>query len=104
MCIGLECGATFVDREFLTFLSRIIELADADFDGVGNGGHTIASGKQMRLLDIFEPIKCRFGDPSQGDQSYDVTGQSIRNTPYAQDKVKGGSLLISRYVYPSLPL
>jgi len=96
--LGLECGATFVDREFLEYLRNIIVLKDEDMHEVGNGGHTISSSTTRSLLARFEPIKNGFG-ADLDDQTYTITNQEIAlNTQWAQNKIRAGVVNVTQYV------
>lgn len=94
--LGATCGATFVDREFKKYLKHIFE--DWEQNELGNGGNNVANPTEMGLLYEFEPIKRAFGSNVLTSFAFNAAGLTLLDTDYAAQKVRQGTLDITRYV------
>jgi hypothetical protein len=94
--LGATCGATFVDREFNKYLKTIFE--DWEQNELGNGGNNVANRIEVGLLYEFEPIKRAFGSNALTSFAFSAAGLTRLDTDYAAQKVRQGTLDITRYV------
>ena len=98
---GRECGSIFIDKEFFKWLEKILEPWDSDPRDLGNGGHMIVKPQGRYLLQAFQTIKHRYGDPSQtGDTSALplLDSLAVKQTEFARSKVDSKVLQIHEYV------
>jgi hypothetical protein len=64
--VGDECGASFIDREFLAWLQPKLEGVTLLPENFGTGGHSTLGKLSNLLLERFESIKSTFDENPKG--------------------------------------
>jgi hypothetical protein len=97
----LECGSIFIDKAFFKWLETIVEPWDTDPEDLGTGGHMVVKPQGQVLLRRFQPIKHRFGRPTQNGGESSLTlfdNLKCRKTHFARSKVEDDVVKINKFV------
>jgi hypothetical protein len=100
MKTGGKCGATFIDRNFITWLKQ--KLGPQDSEAVigewpenAIGSHTVIEPKMQQIMTDFQLIKHQFKGPGNPAESFIVLPHPLSMVDDPSRSIHDGEILIT---------